>query len=116
MTFRIRPLIGSLLLAGCSLGGMAAHAADAVKVQLDWLPGGDKSFVYAGVKQGFFAAEGLDVTIAPGRGSSDAVTKIGTGAADVGFGGISALMMASAESGQNMLCRRHSSSSGKGMR
>jgi len=99
MTFRIRPLIGSLLLAGCSFGGMAAHAADAVKVQLDWLPGGDKSFVYAGVKQGFFAAEGLDVTIAPGRGSSDAVTKIGTGAADVGFGGISALMMASAESG-----------------
>jgi NitT/TauT family transport system substrate-binding protein len=98
MTFAFKPLVGSLLLAGCSLFGLGAHAADVVKVQLDWLPGGDKSFVYAGVKQGFFAAEGLDVTVLPGRGSTDAVTKIGTGAADVGFGGISALMMANAES------------------
>ena len=33
-----------------------SHAADALTVQLDWLPGGDKSFVYAGVQQGFFKA------------------------------------------------------------
>ena len=90
-----RPLIASLLLA---FGSVAAHAADALTVQLDWLPGGDKAFVYAGVQQGFFKAEGLDVKIVPGRGSSDAVTKIASGAADVGFGGISALMMAAAES------------------
>ncbi len=74
-------------------------AADKVVVQLDWLPGGDKSFVYTGVKQGFFSAEGLDVSIVQGRGSADAITKVGTGAADVGFGGISALMMAAAEGG-----------------
>ena len=90
-----RPLLASLAMA---FGVTAAHAADSLTVQLDWLPGGDKAFVYAGVQQGFFKAEGLDVKIVPGRGSSDAVTKIASGAADVGFGGISALMMAAAES------------------
>lgn len=99
MNHRLRPLVASVFLAGSALLGAAAHAADKLVVQLDWLPGGDKSFVYAGLKQGFFAAEGLDVTIQPGRGSADAVTKIATGAADVGFGGISALMMAAAEGG-----------------
>ncbi|GAA5235519.1 ABC transporter substrate-binding protein [Verticiella sediminum] len=74
-----------------------ALAADKLTVQLDWLPGGDKSFVYAGIEQGFFRDEGLEVRVVPGRGSSDAVTKIASGSADVGFGGISALMMAAAE-------------------
>ena len=77
--------------------GGAAQAADKLTVQLDWLPGGDKSFVYAGVQQGFFKEEGLEVKIIPGRGSADAVTKVASGSADVGFGGISALMMAAAE-------------------
>lgn len=99
MNHRFRPLVASLLVAGSALLGAAAHAADKLTVQLDWLPGGDKSFVYAGLKQGFFAAEGLDVTVLPGRGSADAITKVATGAADVGFGGISALMMAAAEGG-----------------
>lgn len=93
---RLRSLAAALLLAG---GAFAAHAADKLVIQLDWLPGGDKSFIYAGIGQGFYAAEGLEVTIAPGRGSADAITKIGSGASDVGFGGISALMMAAAESG-----------------
>jgi ABC-type nitrate/sulfonate/bicarbonate transport system substrate-binding protein len=38
------------MLVAC---GAAAQAADKLTVQLDWLPGGDKSFVYAGVQQGF---------------------------------------------------------------
>lgn len=86
-----------LTFAALACAGVAAHAADKLTVQLDWLPGGDKSFVYAGVEQGFFKAEGLEVKVLTGRGSSDAVTKIATGTADVGFGGISALMMAAAE-------------------
>ena len=77
----------------------SALAADKVVFQLDWLPGGDKAAAYVAVKEGFFAAEGLEVTLQSGRGSADAVTKIATGVADVGTGGISALMMAAAESG-----------------
>jgi NitT/TauT family transport system substrate-binding protein len=48
----IRPLIASLILAGSAFS--AALAAEKLTVQLDWLPGGDKSFVYAGLQQGFF--------------------------------------------------------------
>ncbi|MFT4173977.1 MAG: ABC transporter substrate-binding protein [Rhodocyclaceae bacterium] len=87
-------IAGAILALGMSL----AHAADKVVMQLDFLPGGDKAFSYVGVKEGFFAAEGLEVTILPGRGSADAVTKVASGNADVGGGGLAALMMAAAES------------------
>ncbi len=52
-TFFKRPILAAMLVA-C---GAAAQAADKLTVQLDWLPGGDKSFVYAGVQQGFFKDE-----------------------------------------------------------
>lgn len=55
-----RPLIASLLLA---FGSVAAHAADALTVQLDWLPGGDKAFVYAGVQQGNDGVLGFGVPL-----------------------------------------------------
>jgi NitT/TauT family transport system substrate-binding protein len=81
------------------LASMSCAAADSVVFQLDWLPGGDKAAVYLGVQKGYFADEGIEVAIKPGRGSSDAITKIGTGSADLGTGGIGALMMAAAEGG-----------------
>ncbi len=90
----------SLLLAVALAGGLisqAALAADEVTFQLDWLPGGDKSPVYVGVQEGFFADEGLEVSIASGRGSTDAITKIATGQADIGSADIGALMAAKAQ-------------------
>lgn len=94
---KMRTLATAIALACTSL---MAQANDKITFQLDWLPtGGDKAFVYAGVGEGFYAAEGLDVKILPGRGSSDTLTKIGSGAADVGSGGIASLMMAAAEGG-----------------
>ncbi|MDJ0929770.1 ABC transporter substrate-binding protein [Breoghania sp.] len=73
--------------------GMAS-AADPVTFMIDWLPAGDKAATYYGVEKGIFADADLDVTIAVGRGSSDVVTKLSTGAADVGSGGLSGLLQA----------------------
>jgi len=90
----------SFLFAASLAGGLmsqATLAADNVVYQLDWLPGGDKSPVYVGVQQGFFEAEGLEVSIAIGRGSTDAITKIATGQADIGSADIGALMAAKAQ-------------------
>jgi len=90
----------SFLFAASLAGGLmsqATLAADKVVYQLDWLPGGDKSPVYVGVQQGFFEAEGLEVSIAIGRGSTDAITKIATGQADIGSADIGALMAAKAQ-------------------
>ena len=89
-------LRSALLVCGV-FAALSAQAADKVIFQLDWLPGGDKAAVYVAQKEGYFAAEGLEVTFQSGRGSADAVTKLGTGVSDVGTGGIAALMQAVAE-------------------
>ena len=78
----------------CASG--SSLAADKVTFQLDWLPGGDKAPVFVGVQQGFFAEEDLDVTILGGKGSTDAITKVATGTADIGYADIVALMVAKA--------------------
>jgi NitT/TauT family transport system substrate-binding protein len=72
-------------------------AAEKIVFMIDWLPAGDKAVPYLGVQEGLFAAEGLEVTIQSGRGSSDVVTKLGTGAADLGTGGLAALLQARAQ-------------------
>lgn len=76
-----------------------AQAEEAITFLIDWLPAGDKAAVYLGVEKGLFKQEGLEVTIQSGRGSSDVVTKLGTGAADMGTGGLAALLQAKAQSG-----------------
>ncbi|MGP8306948.1 ABC transporter substrate-binding protein [Vibrio sp. YIC-376] len=78
----------------CASG--SSLAADKVTFQLDWLPGGDEAPVFVGVQQGFFAEEDLDVTILGGKGSTDAITKVATGTADIGYADIVALMVAKA--------------------
>jgi len=72
----------------------AAQAADTVTFQLDWLPGGDKAPVYVCIEKGFCAEEGIEVKVEPGRGSSEAITKLATGVSDIGSADIGALMAA----------------------
>jgi NitT/TauT family transport system substrate-binding protein len=97
-------MIGSWLARGAAAAALligasvAVAAAEKVTFMIDWLPAGDKAVPYLGVQKGLFAAEGLEVTIQSGRGSSDVVTKLGTGAADIGTGGLSALLQARAQS------------------
>ncbi|QOL81274.1 ABC transporter substrate-binding protein [Pseudooceanicola spongiae] len=76
-----------------------SFALDKITYQLDWLPGGDKAPIYVCVEEGFCEEAGLEVSIAPGRGSSEAITKIATGVAQVGSAGIEALMAAKVTEG-----------------
>jgi NitT/TauT family transport system substrate-binding protein len=85
------------LILASLIASSSAMAADKVTFQLDWLPGGDKAPVYVGIQQGFFAAEDLDVKIASGRGSTDALTKVATGQSDITGADIGALMAAKAQ-------------------
>ncbi|WP_121632527.1 ABC transporter substrate-binding protein [Tropicibacter alexandrii] len=84
-------LASTALLAATAL---PAYAQDKVTYQLDWLPGGDKAPIYVCIQEGFCADAGLEVSIEPGRGSSEAITKIATGTSDIGSAGIGALMAA----------------------
>lgn len=97
----LKRFAASLALAlamGASMGA-SGHAADKLVYMNDWLPGGDKAIPFYALEKGIFAAEGLDVTIQTARGSSEAITRIATGSADVGSGGLAALLQARAETG-----------------
>ncbi|WP_295049746.1 ABC transporter substrate-binding protein [uncultured Paracoccus sp.] len=85
-------------LAGSAIASPAL-AADDVTFQLDWLPGGDKAPIYVCIDQGFCEAEGLNVTIAAGRGSTDAISRLAAGSSDIGVADIGALMAARAREG-----------------
>lgn len=76
-------LVGKLA-AAVSIAAMttsAANAADDVKLQLDWTPGGISSAWYLGIKEGCFIKEDINLNVVRGYGASDAVTKVATGAA-----------------------------------
>ncbi len=94
MSLKSLPLLASAaLLASVALPAMAM---DRITFQLDWLPGGDKSAIYVCMHHGFCADAGIEVTLEPGRGSSEAITKLATGTSDIGLAGIEALMAARA--------------------
>ncbi len=90
--------LGAIAASFLVCGGVPASANDKVKFVLDWFPAGYIGFTHVGVKEGFFAAEGLDVTIDIGRGGSDAVTRVATGTDDFGAASLSSVMSAAANS------------------
>jgi NitT/TauT family transport system substrate-binding protein len=90
----LRICLGALVAAGY----FDAAQAERATVVLDWLPSGTKAVMYVAVAQGFFAREGIDVTIEHGRGTTDAMTKLAVGNAQFATGGMSSLYEAIAES------------------
>jgi len=79
---------GLLGLAGSTL----AAEPTKIKFSLDWrFEGPSAPFLLAKAK-GYFAAEGLDVTIDSGPGSAAPITRVATGAYDMGFADFNALV------------------------
>lgn len=97
LTPTTKTFLASAATAVCLAG--PALASDKVTFQLDWLPGGDKAPIYVCIDQGFCEEAGLDVTIAPGRGSTDAISRLAAGSSDIGIADIGALMAAKAQEG-----------------
>ena len=79
-------------LAALILAGPAAAEDMAIKFTLDWKLQGIHSWFYVAKEKGYFAEEGLDVTIDQGEGSAATVTRIMTGAYDAGFGDMNAII------------------------
>ncbi|MGC9075605.1 MAG: ABC transporter substrate-binding protein [Candidatus Bipolaricaulaceae bacterium] len=63
-----------------------------LKFTLDWAYQGPQAPFLVALYKGYFATEGLDVTIDRGYGSADAVTKIATGVYDIGFADINSMI------------------------
>ena len=80
--------------AALSLAAVAPAQAQeaAVKFQLDWRFEGPAAFFLLPVSQGLFKAEKLNVTVDAGNGSGNAVNRVASGAYDMGFADLAALM------------------------
>ena len=50
-----------------------------VAVRLNFLPGAEHGFLYLGKQKGWYAAEGIDLEVIPGQGSTVAVKTVGSG-------------------------------------
>jgi len=81
-------------LAGILAAGLATTAAaqTAMPFALDWKFEGPAAPYFVAVDKGYFAEAGLEVEIAAGSGSLDAIPKVATGAFPVGFADINSLI------------------------
>jgi NitT/TauT family transport system substrate-binding protein len=93
LTLPRRALLGSL--AGLLAGALALPAAaqeTPIKFQLDWRFEGPGALFLVPVAKGYFKAEKLNVTVDAGNGSGGTVTRVASGAYDMGFADVAALM------------------------
>jgi NitT/TauT family transport system substrate-binding protein len=70
-------VVSAILISGAGI----ASAADLqkVSVRMDWVAGAYHAPFYAGVENGFFKEQGLEVTVEPGNGSANVAQAIGHG-------------------------------------
>lgn len=83
----------ALFLAGPRLAG----AADKVTFLLDWTPYGKHAFIFAGLDQGFYAQEGLEVSVQRGTGSADTIKNVGAGLGQFGHADAASLVISRAK-------------------
>ncbi|MBV2157030.1 hypothetical protein EUC41_27800 [Achromobacter denitrificans] len=84
----------SALFGVLALFGAAAHAADDVTVQLDWVVRGNHAPFFVAKEKGYFTDQGINVTaIRKGTGSTDALRLVANGNADFGFADLPTLMV-----------------------
>ena len=80
------------VLLACAAFASSARAQTPIKFQLDWRFEGPAALFLASTAKGYYKAAGLDVTIDAGNGSGGTVTRVASGAYDLGFADLAALM------------------------
>lgn len=85
------------IAAAAALGTAAgAHAVDKVSLRLNWYLGGLHVPYYYGKEKGYFAAEGIDLTINEGRGSANTVQVVAAGSDTFGMADSSSVISTAA--------------------
>lgn len=89
---------GILLAVGvwAALSLASTARSEDVRLALAWVPFGKHAFFYAAMERGIYTAEGFSLKLLPGKGGMDAITKVASGAAEFGSGGLDTLVVARA--------------------
>ena len=88
-----RRFISTVLALGAALALGTAQAQNTpIKFQLDWRFEGPAAFFLTPVAKGYFKDAKLEVAVDAGNGSGGAVTRVASGAYDMGFADLAALM------------------------
>jgi NitT/TauT family transport system substrate-binding protein len=83
----------SAIAATFAFTALPAHAQETpIKFQLDWRFEGPAALFLVPEAKGYFKAEKLAVTVDAGNGSGGTVTRVASGAYDMGFADLAALM------------------------
>jgi NitT/TauT family transport system substrate-binding protein len=69
-----------------------SQAAEKLRMSLDWTFQGPQGIYTYAADKGYFANEGIDITIDSGAGSSASITRVATGAYDIAFGDVNSMM------------------------
>ncbi len=83
---------GAVALGAMLVMSGSAIAETAIKFTLDWKFEGPSAPFLIALEKGYYKAEGLDVTIDTGAGSTEALPRVATGAYQMGFGDINSLI------------------------
>jgi NitT/TauT family transport system substrate-binding protein len=82
-----------LLAAAFTLAAGTAAAQTPIKFTLDFIVQGPQAPFFLAAERGHFSREGINLTaLDAGRGSADTVNRIASGAYDIGFGDLNALI------------------------
>ncbi|MGM0694378.1 MAG: ABC transporter substrate-binding protein [Pseudomonadota bacterium] len=81
-----------LSLVGIMLSSGVLADETRIRFQLDWRYEGPSAPFLMAVERGYFAEEGLDVQVDSGSGSAGAINRIASGAYEMGFGDLNALV------------------------
>lgn len=92
MTRRHSLGLAAALMASVASPHLGAQTLTPIKFQLDWRFEGPAALFLQPIAKGHFKQVGLDVTLDAGNGSGGAVTRVASGAYDMGFADLAALM------------------------
>ena len=83
--------------AAATIAAPAASQERDVKFTLDFIPLGRHAPWYVALAKGYYKEEGLNVSIAPARGTADSIRALDSGVVDLGFIDIPSLVAAGAD-------------------